>query len=72
MESNEMAGKVHVIPHDDLIALHQIASTVRVLHDILISTDGEITLTNKAFFTMIGGMADKLDSITQHINKDQY
>ncbi|MBL0229453.1 MAG: hypothetical protein IPP76_01145 [Moraxellaceae bacterium] len=67
-----MTAKVHVIPQSDLVALHKIAGTVRVLHDILMSTSGDITLTNKALFSMIGGMANDLEEITQHINNGEY
>lgn len=67
-----MSSKVHVIKQEDLIALHQIAGTVRVLHDILMSTEGEITITNKALFSMIGGMANSLEGITEHINNGEY
>mgnify|MGYP000872193729 CR=1 FL=1 len=67
-----MAGKVHVIPHDDLIALHQIASTVRVLSDILAGTSKDVTLSNRALFEMVGSMATRLEIITKHINNGDY
>lgn len=63
-----MSNKVHVIKQEDLIALHQIAGTVRVFVNILSNTEDSLVITNKALFDMVGGLASKLESITQHIN----